>query len=76
MSEEPQAYCDKCDQPCDIITIHGSDTEEFWGAPVQRPWSEDVSECCEAEVYEKDEEPENDGQPDEAQEWHDFDPDC
>ena len=21
-------------------------------------------------------EPENDGQPDEAQEWHDFDPDC
>ena len=25
---------------------------------------------------EETEEPENDGQPDEAQEWHDFDPDC
>ena len=47
-----KTICINCDQPCEVITIHGSDTEEFWGAPVQRPWSEDVSECCEAEIEE------------------------
>ena len=50
--------CAKCDQVCEVISIHGSDTEEFWGAPVQRPWSEDASECCEAEVYPDEEEKE------------------
>ena len=30
----------------------------------------------ENEVADKDLDDENDGQPDEAQEWHDFDPDC
>ncbi len=39
----------------------------------------DVEICavCEAdEMEEGDYWPEYDGQPDEAQEWHDFDPDC
>ena len=46
--------CVKCEEPCEVITITGSDTEECWGAPVQRPWSEDASECCGAEIYESD----------------------
>lgn len=37
-------------------------------------WSE-PAESDEDEVEDEDE-PEWDGQPDEAQEWHDFDPDC
>ena len=38
----------------------------MWNAEVIRELDED----------EEDSEPEYDGQPDEAQEWHDFDPDC
>lgn len=41
--------------------------EEFYGDDyydeLERDWDEPY-------------EPEDDGQPDEAQEWHDFDPDC
>ena len=47
-----KTICTKCDQECDVITIEGYDIEECWGAPVRRPWFEDVSECCEAEIEE------------------------
>ena len=36
-------------------------------------WEETESDDGHRELYEEDE---WDGQPDEAQEWHDFDPDC
>ena len=42
--------------------ISESDAKEFY----EQYWEED----------EEDEDEEYDGQPDEAQEWHDFDPDC
>jgi len=32
--------------------------------------------CCSNDILPEDEEDEDDGQPDEAQEWADFDPDC
>ena len=40
---------------------------------------EDVCVCCGADLtvlVDSAEEGEHDGQPDEMQEWHDFDPDC
>ena len=36
----------------------------------------DVLDYLSEEMAEVEEEDEYDGQPDEAQEWHDFDPDC
>ena len=44
--------CTKCGEPCEVITIENYDIEEFWGAPVKRYYSDDVSECCQAEVEE------------------------
>ena len=54
--------------------------EEFYGDDhydeLERDWDEpyepDTVTGCDPEEYEDD----WDGQPDEAQEWHDFDPDC
>ena len=43
-----------------------ADVQEFVRRNDLMPWLED----------EEEEEDEYDGQPDEAQEWHDFDPDC
>lgn len=43
-----------------------ADVKEFVRSNDLMPWLEDDSE----------EDEEWDGQPDEAQEWHDFDPDC
>jgi hypothetical protein len=38
---------------------------------------DDVEDMCECnEFFEVEEDEEDDGQPDEAQEWADFDPDC
>lgn len=51
-------FCSKCDLPCEVLQIELFDWEEFWGAPVKRYYYEDVSECCEAEVFE-DEDPED-----------------
>ncbi len=51
-----KTICTKCGEECEVITVWGSDPDEFWGAPCQRPWSEDASECCEAEVEEIDDE--------------------
>jgi len=49
--------------------------EEYYDE-LERDWDEpyepDAVTGCDPEEYEDD----WDGQPDEAQEWHDFDPDC
>ena len=56
------AYCQHCDYYRDL------DYES------EGQWDEDFNYICESCVQEKEEE--DDGQPDEAQEWHDYDPDC
>ncbi len=44
--------CTQCNQPCEIVTLHWQERDEFWGAPCWRDCYEDASECCEAEVME------------------------
>jgi hypothetical protein len=39
-------------------------------------YPDETVECIYLEVYFAGDNEENDGQPDEMQEWHDFDPDC
>jgi hypothetical protein len=51
-----KTYCTKCNVKCEVIEIEGYDMEECWGAMVKRPWFEDVSDCCEAEVEEVEDE--------------------
>lgn len=48
--------CTECNLPCDVITLHWKERDEFWGAPCWRDCYEDVSECCEAEMTEVEEE--------------------
>ena len=47
--------CTKCNLPCEEITIHWREKDEFWGAPCWRDIYEVVSECCEAEIVEMEE---------------------
>lgn len=47
--------CEKCGEPCEVITRHWREQEIFWGAPCWRDCYEDASECCEAEVIEEEE---------------------
>jgi hypothetical protein len=44
--------CSKCGLECEAVFITLYDNDEFWGAPCKRPYTEEVSECCEAEVEE------------------------
>ena len=68
--------CLKCSNECDLHDIDDGGYEEVWGAKMWHPMWTTVSDCCHDEYEEVEEEEEYDGQPDEAQEWHDFDPDC
>lgn len=51
-----------------LMWLSESDVEEFY--------ERNLSDHDEDEDEDLDEGYEHDGQPDEAQEWHDFDPDC
>lgn len=75
--------CGACGQQCELIEEDHGGMSEAWGVPFWHEMPTDVTDCCGEEDYEEmneedyeEPEPENDGQPDEAQEWHDFDPDC
>lgn len=75
MSDE--YYCHSCGNPTEPVPTDHGGPEEFWGAKVHRPCIVDVCGICGSEDIEPYAEAfEEDGQPDEAQEWHDFDPDC
>ena len=54
-----KTFCLACNCECELITMQGSDPDEFWGVPCHRLWSEEVSECCRAEFELDDEEIEN-----------------
>ena len=56
------------DKVCDVL-IEVSNLKGFGEA-----YDTVVRECVYTEIFEDRED--NDGQPDEAQEWHDYDPDC
>ncbi len=82
--------CGACSKVCELIEEDHGGMSEAWGAPFWHAMPTDVTDCCGETCYEEvdeeeyykdhdedeEEEPEHDGQPDEAQEWHDFDPDC
>lgn len=51
-----KTICCKCDKECEVISVEDYDIEEFWGAPVRRYYSDDVSDCCEAEIEELEDE--------------------
>ena len=54
-------------------TMNEFDNEDFSYDHVERAWDEAYEMESEDDYYD---DCEYDGQPDEAQEWHDFDPDC
>jgi hypothetical protein len=58
-----------------VIYVQQFDTEEVKQYCAEMYPTENVKVIYK-EVYLADEEDENDGQPDEMQEWHDFDPEC
>ena len=43
-------FCKKCNTPCSTITVRNTDSDEFWGEKCERPYIEDLSDCCEADV--------------------------
>jgi hypothetical protein len=51
--------CSKCEKECEVITVEGYDIEEFWGAPVRRYYYDDVSDCCQEEVEDGDQDTEH-----------------
>jgi hypothetical protein len=69
--------------PIDRIFIMDlSDHSYFFANETRRDWDGDPGECCpDCDNFEEDcccgsVDDDYDGQPDEAQEWYDFDPDC
>jgi hypothetical protein len=49
-------FCTKCDCECIPLSVDQGGYEECWGAPVWVPAWEYTSDCCNADVYEEDEE--------------------
>lgn len=49
---------------------------DCWLIPEGMEWDDKTQTFTYPEDKAEEDEPEHDGQPDEAQEWHDFDPDC
>tara|TARA_R110000803_G_scaffold192258_1_gene255031 strand:- start:374 stop:565 length:192 start_codon:yes stop_codon:yes gene_type:complete len=47
-----KTFCSRCNLECDVISVENFDWEEFWGAPVKRYYTDDISDCCEAEIEE------------------------
>ena len=43
--------CGKCNHICEPTEFQSSDTEEFWGAPVQRVSYETLSNCCDDDCH-------------------------
>lgn len=46
--------CLRCNQECDLVTEDHGGWEEFWGAPVWHTQLVDVSDCCNDEYEEVD----------------------
>jgi hypothetical protein len=49
-------FCTKCGEPCVVVFVTEYDKDEFWGVPCKREYTEAASECCDAEVEERDSE--------------------
>lgn len=45
--------CIECGEPCDIISVENYDWEEFWGAPVKRYYTDELTDCCNSEDYDE-----------------------
>lgn len=49
-------YCGECKKECNVVTVdYGIGPYEFWGAKGYDSRPADVSNCCEATVYEDEE---------------------
>lgn len=64
-----------------LYNEHGRDGAKAYAeniADIRPIWLEEICEWIDyfADMAENDYSDENDGQPDEAQEWYDYDPDC
>ena len=44
--------CVECGEVCEVIVKQWQEKENFWGAPCWRDCYEDVSQCCQAEAEE------------------------
>lgn len=78
MKNEP-AFCDHCAEPIDFGTFHAFSAVPWDTNSAPKGESACLCSACVSDFKEQgdsEDEPENDGQPDWAQEWHDFDPDC
>lgn len=51
----PRYKCWECRKSCELVTVWYKEKDEFWGAPCWRDVAEDVSDCCNAELEEIDE---------------------
>lgn len=51
-----QMYCSKCEQPCEVISREVREVSEFWGERRIEYFIQFTSDCCDAELEEKQEE--------------------
>jgi hypothetical protein len=68
MDDYPPMYCETCDRWEDDQIALECEICLWCGGPVCQPDDERFKPTKIPEAF--------DGQPDEAQEWHDYDPDC
>ncbi len=52
-----QMYCSKCEKPCETRSREVSEVFEFWGERRVEYFTQFTSDCCDAELEEKQEEP-------------------
>lgn len=72
-----QAFCDMLDE-AGAVVIAGISFDPSRILQEMDPigYDTELANFMDAEGYDSDDDEEPDGQPDEAQEWYDFDPDC
>ena len=72
-----QAFCDMLDEAGPVVIAGISfDPSRILQDMDPIAYDTELANFMDAEGYDSDEDEEPDGQPDEAQEWADFDPDC